>query len=306
MNFSLLQSFLAVAKHGSFTGAARYLFITQPAISQHIQTLEEELGVRLFVRQGKGVLLTEEGRELEKSAEDMLRAMNETKAGIQERSELKRGELKIAITEVLTYLIPPAIIAFHKKYPGIKLQVFSHRAATVLKMVAAGQVSCGIAHKPSIVPAGLSCTEVHEEALVLAAPVGHHLLKAQIVTPQSLKNETMILRENGTLNRNLAASWFGGNHPPNNFIEANSMSSMRELVRAGSIAFLPQCVVKRDLEDGRLIALNIAKSHSNMAYKYYLYTRTGDQLGKASRAFLELLSSSGILSSGKNIAEAAL
>lgn len=303
MNFSLLQSFLSVARHGSFTAAARELFITQPAISQHIQALEEELGVLLFARQGKGVLLTDEGRELQKIAETMMQSMDEAKTGIQERSELKRGQLKIAVTEVMTYLLPPVLIDFKKRYPGVDVHLYSHRAATVMGMVADGRAACGIAHKPSIVPAPLASRFVHEERLILAAPAGHRLGGKKQVSPENLQDETVILRESGTLSRSLAVSWFGAKGVPGHFIEANSMSAMRELVLAGSLAFIPHCVVRHDLETERMVALKASEPYSDMAYKYYLFTRKGDCMGRAANMFMELVAASGLLSSGDNIVD---
>lgn len=301
MNFSLLQSFLAVARHGSFTAAASELFITQPAISQHIQALEEELGVLLFARQGKGVMLTDEGRELQKSAEAMLRAMDEVKTGIQERSALKRGRLDIASTEVLNYILPPVLMDFKKRYRGIDLFHHSHRAASVLGMVSDGRASFGIAHKPAIVPANLASRPIHEERLVLAAPAWHPLGRKTAVAPEDLKREAVVLRESGTLSRSLAAGWFGRGGMPEHFLVVNSMSAMRQLVLDGCLAFIPACVVKHGIEDGRIIPLKLTEPYSDMVYKYYLFTLKGDRLSAAARAFLDLLAVSGLLGSGGNI-----
>lgn len=303
MNFSLLQSFIAVARHGSFTAAASELFITQPAISQHIQALEEELGVLLFARQGKGVMLTEEGRELQKNAEAMLLAMENTKSGIQERSNLKRGQLNIASTEVLNYILPPVLMDFKKRYRGIDLFHHSHRAASVLNMVADGRASFGIAHKPPIVPSSLTSRLIHEERLVLAAPSWHPLGKKKSVLPGDLTREAVALRETGTLSRTLAATWLGRNNLPEHFIVVNSMSAMRQLILDGCLAFIPYCVVKHGIEDGRIIALRLEGPYADMAYKYYLFTLKGDCLSRAAGAFLELLAASGLLSAGDNITD---
>lgn len=303
MNFSFLQSFLSVARHGSFTAAASELFITQPAISQHIQALEDELGVLLFARQGKGVLLTDEGRELQKSAEAMVRSMDEAKAGIQERSELRRGQLNIAATEVLNYVLPPVCLDFKKRYRGIDLRLHSHRAASVLNIVSEGRAAFGIAHKPAIMPSTLSSRFVHEERLVLAAPSWHPLGKGGAVSPDDLVRESVVLRESGTLSRSLAVNWLGRNNLPEHFIVVNSMSAMRQMVLDGALAFIPHCVVKHGIEDGRIISLKMSEPYSDMAYKYYLFTLKGDSLSSAARVFLELLAASGLLSAGDNISD---
>lgn len=301
MNFSFLQSFLSVARHSSFTAAASDLFITQPAISQHIQALEDELGVLLFARQGKGVILTEEGRELQKNAEAMVLAMENAKKGIQERSELKRGQLNIATTEVLSYVLPPVLLDFNKRYRGIDLYLHSHRAASVIAMVVDGRASFGIAHKPGIIPASLTSRLIHEERLVLAAPAWHHLGRKKEVAPEDLRREAVVLRESGTLSRSLASTWLGKSKLPEHFIIANSMSAMRQMVLTGSLAFIPYCVVKNSIEDGRIISLKLTEPYSDMAYKYYLFTLKGDPLSRAAQVFLELLAASGLLSSGNNI-----
>ena len=120
-----LRVFHAVAKHGGYARAAREeLFISQPAVSKHVQALEEEVGAKLFCRVGKRLELTEAGALVLQCAEQMRLLNEETRRAVRELQGLQRGTLRVGTsTTAGTYLLPPSLAAFAQRYPGIALSL---------------------------------------------------------------------------------------------------------------------------------------------------------------------------------------
>src|SRR5262249_147355 len=118
-----LRVFHAVAKHGGYARAARQeLFISQPAVSKHVQALEEEVEANVFCRDGKRLELTEAGALLLQCAEQMRLLDEETRRAVRELQGLQRGTLRVGTsTTAGTYLLPSSLAVFTQRYPGITL-----------------------------------------------------------------------------------------------------------------------------------------------------------------------------------------
>ena len=299
MNYSFLNTFLAVASSGSFTGASHELFITQPAVSQHIQSLESELGVRLFIRRGRGAALTEEGKVLKAKAEELMRNLEDIRSYMRDSNELRRGKISLAITEPAIYLLSEVLLEYKKRYPGIEIVLSSTRAANVVRLVADGEVDYGLAPRTTVHSQRIKSQLVHRDRLLLVAPPWHRLAKKTQVRPGDLKEEILALREKGTFTREYSLDWFG-HQPPQSIIEVTNMTAIRELALRGCLTFLPEAVVGREIKDGRLAALNIRGK--KMAIEYYNYYRQGEAPGKALEAFLHLLAAEGQLAYPENLA----
>src|SRR5512142_2151143 len=119
LNSDQLLAFAAVARERGFSRAARRLARTQSAVSQAVARLEEDLGARLFLRQGRVTELTPAGRLLLERAERVLDEMDRARESLQAVAELRDGVLVVGTSDTLAYyLLPPAIAAFRARYPG--------------------------------------------------------------------------------------------------------------------------------------------------------------------------------------------
>jgi DNA-binding transcriptional LysR family regulator len=130
MNFRQLSCFVAVADEGSFTRAARLVGITQPSLSQHIRTLEDELGGALFDRLPRGVSLTPAGRSLLPEARSAVRALERGRQGARAALAAEGGELDVAtVLSIAVGLLPHSIRVWHEHHPNvsIRLHEFRHR-----------------------------------------------------------------------------------------------------------------------------------------------------------------------------------
>lgn len=301
LNLSFLQSFLAVAESGSFTVAARKLFITQPAVSQHVHALEAELGVKLFVRLGRGIALTDEGKYLKKKTEELMQTLQDLQSSLQDRNELRRGHVRLAVTELPVYLLAPVLLEFKKRYPGVDVSVMSDNTPNVVDKVDKGEADIGFARRSFEPHPRLDCRLVHVESLVLAAPAWHPLQHAKLVTAPMLQDETLALRERGTFTHEAALAWFKGHEAPANLIETNTMSALREMVLHGSLAFLPRGVIALDIIRKRILVLPTSISDTSM--EYHFYARKNEPPSRPVNVFLELLANSGQFTHAQSLIE---
>lgn len=147
MEIQQLKGFLAVAKFGSFSTAAEKTFRTQPAITLQVQSLEKELGVKLFDRLGpKKITLTSEGKILFDLASPLLEDINTLAARFNEaRGSAQKGSVRIATHgSVMVYLLPEVIKQFKKKFPGCELSIVNRNRKDIVSMLNDGEVDIGI------------------------------------------------------------------------------------------------------------------------------------------------------------------
>lgn len=136
MNLKQLEAFVQVAECGSFSKAAKELYLTQPTVSAHISALEKELNARLFVRNTKEVSLSEDGRELYKYARQMM----DLSVKIEEHFGMKGGKRKHGITIAAStipaqYLLPRILARFNERYPGEQLRLMETDSTKVVMQI---------------------------------------------------------------------------------------------------------------------------------------------------------------------------
>lgn len=152
MDIRVLRYFLAICREQSFSAAGEKLYVTQPTLSRQIAELEQELGVRLFIRgtKGKKLTLTEEGKILKKRAEEMLILLEKTESELKVTGENLNGDLYIGCAETEAFNLPAAACSrFIKAHPSVRLHLYSANADDVLEKMDHGILDFGllIGHK---------------------------------------------------------------------------------------------------------------------------------------------------------------
>ncbi|MGB9804083.1 selenium metabolism-associated LysR family transcriptional regulator [Desulfofundulus sp.] len=198
MNLKQLEAFLWVAKLQSFTRAAKHLYMSQPAVSFQIKSLEESLGVPLFYRGDKKVELTEAGRLLYPEAKQILRHFEKIKTGLDELKGLKRGHLSLGASTIPgEYLLPLLIGRFHRHYPGVEVTLRIAGSGQVIRWVREREIDLGVTGAPTS-EEGLGCLPWYQDRLVLIVGPEHPWVSRESVNPEELLAQPLILREPGS------------------------------------------------------------------------------------------------------------
>ena len=193
MDLLQLEHFLAVVEERTFTRAAERVCRTQPAISQSIKKLEEEVGTPLFARDVHEVSLTEAGKVLADHARRMVALRNEAMRQVAEIKSLKAGTLSIAAHEAAAvYLLPAALRTYVKRFPDIKIGIYRSRLEDIPRQVLDREVDLGFVKE---VPAfhELEWVEVHSDEMVCIASPQHPLAGREVVTVKDVSSEQFVL-----------------------------------------------------------------------------------------------------------------
>src|SRR5262245_49555386 len=168
-----LKVFRAVAQHMSFRKAAEALYLTQPAITLQVKTLEEEIGLKLFERNSTGVSLTDPGRLLLQYAQQLHQLSVQAEHQLASLKGQTAGELVLgASTTIVQYVLPPLLAQFSRTYPGIELQVFGENTERVTEGVATGRFGLGLIEGPPL-RRDVKVESWFEDELLVVVPSGH-------------------------------------------------------------------------------------------------------------------------------------
>lgn len=144
-NFSYYHIFNAVARTGNISRASKELFISQPAISKAIKKLEDNLDTRLFIRNSRGVFLSEEGKILYEHTRNAFQEIEEGEAYLKKRNEMEIGQVRIGVSTTLCrFVLLPYLKSFAKEHPHIKIQINCKPTLEVLELIDKGQVDVGL------------------------------------------------------------------------------------------------------------------------------------------------------------------
>lgn len=208
MNLYRLRIFLAVARRLSYSRAAEDLFISQPAVSRHVASLEKELGVQLLGQSGNRVFLTETGRMVLGYAQRLFDVEEELVRALAEVANLGRGHLRLGASSTPgVYLLPRAVAAFQERYPGIDMGLLVANSQEVETRVLAGELDLGfvgMGFRP-----GLQSIPYARDRLVIVAPPSHPLASEGSIPLERLRSERFLLREPGSGTRRVLEDELG-------------------------------------------------------------------------------------------------
>jgi DNA-binding transcriptional LysR family regulator len=205
MTLEQLRIFIAVAEREHVTRAAESLHLSQSAVSSAISLLEQQFGLNLFHRVGRGIVLTEAGRFLLPEARVMLARARSVEDAVKEFSSLTRGRITIHASQTISsYFLPPRLARFHAIYPGIELVVVAANTAQVARAVMHGEAELGFVEGPISDPQ-LAVEPVGTDEMMIVIPPQHPWARKATLTPEDLVSETWVLREDGSGTRSVMA-----------------------------------------------------------------------------------------------------
>lgn len=293
-----LAAFTAVAREGGFSKAAKQLGKTQPSVSQAVLLLEQELGQKLFARDGHTPRLTDAGRALLVRATRILDEMALAQAELSALSELSFGELVLGTSDTLAcYFLPPVFAAFRARYPNVELRIDNRPSPVVAERVSEGQVDLGIVSLP--LPSGLevsgrrvperlqSVLLAPQEDVAVCAP-SHPLAERREVSVRDLAPHPLLLLDRTTSSRALVDLAFATEKTaPRVAMEMSSVEVLKRLAELDfGVAIVPRFSIQREQESGSLRALRL--KHFGAARSVGALTPKAFAPTHAAQAFLEL------------------
>ena len=201
MNLKQLEAFVQVAEGGSFSKAARELYLTQPTISAHISSLEKELNVRLFVRNTKEVSLSDNGKDLYKYAKQMVDLQGKIEEHFGMRKDSGKHCITIAASTIpAQYLLPKVLMRFNEKYPEEQFKIKETDSAQVVTQIVDCMADVGFT---GAVLEKKHCKYIpfYKDELVIIAPNMEKYRRIQEECPNDiswLEREHVIMREEGS------------------------------------------------------------------------------------------------------------
>ncbi|MET1079629.1 MAG: LysR family transcriptional regulator [Pseudomonas sp.] len=247
MDLSTLEIFCAVAAELSITRAAARLQRVQSNVTTRIQQLEKELGVVLFLRDGKRLSLTEQGRQFLQYSERLLALAEEARQAMHPGQPM--GSLRLGSMEsTAASRLPGPLARYHGQWPEVRLEVSSGPSRQLIEGVLGRRLDCALIALPPAVageaPAldtGLEGVTVFREELMLLLPAGHPLVQG----PDDLRVRTFAGFRQGCSYRAIAQAWSaGGRGEPLQVQEVGSYHAIIACVSAGScVGLVPRSVL---------------------------------------------------------------
>ncbi|MDY2613044.1 MAG: selenium metabolism-associated LysR family transcriptional regulator [Lachnospiraceae bacterium] len=293
MNLKQLEAFVQVAEGGSFSKAAKKLYLTQPTISAHVASLEKELNVRLFVRNTKEVSLSEDGKDLYKYARQMVDIEKKIDERFGTREEGGKHCITIAASTIpAQYLLPKVLMRFNEKYPEEQLKIMETDSAKVVTQIVEHMADVGFT---GTVLEKKHCKYMpfYKDELVIITPntEKYQKLKEHMTDDISwLLEEHVILREEGSGTRKEAEKQLkqaGVDLSDLDIIASiENQETIKKSVRQGmGISILSKLATADEAEAGYVLAFPIPKADKgrdiNLVYnKNYQLSRSAERFIK--------------------------
>ena len=262
MELCELRVFLTVAAERSFSRAAAKLYRTQPAVSQAIRRLEDQLGERLFDRTTKNATLTEAGAVLFREGTRLLRLAEETKAAVRRQSERGRAILRIAGSEIAAHVVLPTIAEFLRQHDGVSVDFHRMEETQVVAEVTAGTFDVGVVAQDRI-PVQLQHVRMPLRASGFSVVVqrGHRLAGRDGVGVSVLQAERVIVTTEPEVTARLNAVFSNASVEPASMMGMPGIDSVIRAVEMGlGVGVVPSSIASSLHTQQALAAVSLAST----------------------------------------------
>jgi DNA-binding transcriptional LysR family regulator len=286
---SQLEAFVEAARRGNVSRAAEALFVTQPALSARLKSIEAALGVELLIRTRRGVRLSEAGKAFLPFAQRALEAVSEGRQLVGELSRGGVGRLAIgAAPAVSTSVLPEMLTRFRAAHPSVQLVVRTGHSEEVLEMVLREQVQVGLVRElrhPEIV-----ATPLYEDELVLVVERSHAFAERGTIKVAEVASEHLILFDRTSSYHELTSSLFReAGVVTRGVMELDTIDAAKKMVEQGlGVALLPYTAVAGELTAGRLASAKLSDANAIRRRIVAVRRRDAGAPSELVSAFLEI------------------
>ncbi len=259
LSLKQLRAFSATVRSGSLTQAASALFVTPPAISTHLKSLEKIVGQAIYQRNAEGLDPTEVGRELLEAADEIEKVIERTRGRIEALNAGATGSVSLGVVSTGKYFAPGIVARFQQDHPEIRVRLAIGNRTEIIKGLERREYDLLVMGRP---PAHIA---VEREVLgdhphVLVAAPDHPLVGDPQILPEDLLRETFLAREQGSGTRALMSRFLDriGGGRPFNTVEMGTNETIKQAVMAGlGIAIISAHTCSSELAEGKLATLQI-------------------------------------------------
>jgi LysR family transcriptional regulator, nitrogen assimilation regulatory protein len=287
MDLRKIQFFFSVIEHGNLSSAAQALRVSQPTLTRQIQAIEQEFKTALFVRGGRGMLLTDAGRQLHEGLQSIERQLRLLKTNVTAVSVEPTGEVAFGVPPSPRGLIAvPLVKQFNAAYPRIAVRLVEETSGQLRDLVANGMIDIAVtnAGEPTH---GILSQVLGREQLVLVGPARAKLAMRKETPIKALAELPLILTMRPNSLRLMVENGLGLHGLQANVrVEANTLPLMTDLVAAGlGYTVLPTCGVRELVKEGRVSASPI----SDLFITWLIARPKTRTLGVAAQRFHDML-----------------
>jgi DNA-binding transcriptional LysR family regulator len=285
-----LHVFVTVAQERSFSVAARKLHRTQPAVSQAIRRIEDELEDRLFDRSSRNGALTEAGTLLLEHATRLLRLAAEAQAAVRELQHVRRGRVVIGANEAAVHSLLPFVRDYAASHPQVTVEVRRVASRRIAGELLDRSMDFGVM---TFQPAdrGLQSIPLGGDELVMLAHPGHPLADRKRVSIEEVGRQVVIAHNDPSPTRERVLRLYERRHAPINIqISLPSLDGIKRAVEMGvGVAVLPRRCALTEIARGDLVAVKVPELEGRRVVRF-VFRRIGER-SHAAGAFLELVRS---------------
>ena len=289
-----LNVFLIAAETLNFTQAARLLHMSQPSVSQHIQTLEQSFGHPLFVRLGRRIELTDAGEELVPLAREMVKRSIHIEETMKSLEGEVHGQLLVGCsTTPGKYILPQILAKFHHLHPRVKVSCTVAAQGEVYRMLCDGEVHVALISEPFMPSRDVEARIFMTDTMKLIAPLDHSWARRGVIDPKELIEGDFIFREEGsgtetTVRRALAASGIDTD-ALNTLLVLGSSEAIALSIQEGiGVGFVSDIVITK-LVEGRVAPIRV--NGLDIVRDIYIGTHIRRPATVAQRVFWDFINS---------------
>jgi DNA-binding transcriptional LysR family regulator len=256
-----LRAFAILARTGSFTLAAKELFLSQSAVSHSMKALEQDVGCRLLDRVGKKISLTQAGEQLLKHAERILDEMAVARSSLQELGKWGRGRLRIgASTTACQHILPAVLREFKESFPQTIITIHPGDSDEAVELLRNNEIDLALVLEPKRVDQLDFQLLFTDELIFLLSPL-HPWAKQQHVVQAEIPRQNYILYSKTSYTFRVVENYFREDDIVlNTFIELGSMEAIKELVKLGmGISIVAPWIAQKELEEKSLVAMPLGR-----------------------------------------------
>ena len=256
-----LKAFATLARTGSFTLAAKELYLSQSAVSHSMKALEQEVGCRLLDRMGKKVLLTQAGETLLHHTEKILLEMTNARTALEQLGKWGRGRLRLgASTTACQYILPAVLREFKESFPQCMISIEPGDSSRTLELLRSHRIDLAIMLQPENEEQCEFFPLFTDELMFLAGAM-HPWARQGSVTRAEIPRQSYVLYNKGSTTYRLIEKYFREEDMVlNTIIDLGSMDAIKELVKLGvGLSIIAPWIAQKELQEKSVVALPLGK-----------------------------------------------